>query len=97
MDAYPLGTLDHNVPLLVASGLTSRSAQTELEESLRDSTAVLRSDMPPLDTQEAKILEDYFSQTDQRGKSWTSVSRDEPFRLRITSVGRVCCTFVLLG
>lgn len=89
MDGYPLGSLDHNVPLVIFSGLTSNSVEVELDATLRGEAALLRSDLPPLDSKEAEILEQYFGNVDSDGQSWTAVPRDEPYRLRIKSVGRV--------
>lgn len=97
MDGYPLGSLDHNVPLVVFSGLTSRSAEVELEATLRDEAALLRSDQPPLDSKEAEILEQHFENVDGDGQSWTGVSREEPYRLRIKSVGRVSTSAVIVN
>lgn len=89
MDGYPLGSLDHNVPLIIASGLTSRSTEVELDEPLRHDGQLLRSDMPPLDTKEAQLLEEYFGDINEKGKSWLGVSREELYRLRIKTVSRV--------
>ncbi len=69
MDGYPLGSLDHNVPLIVASGLTSRTPEVELDESLREDGNLLRSDLPPLDTKEAQLLEEFFRDVNEKGKS----------------------------
>ncbi|OAA70247.1 hypothetical protein ISF_02221 [Cordyceps fumosorosea ARSEF 2679] len=88
MDGYPLGSLDHNVPLLVFSGLTSTSSEVELDASLREEAVLLRSDLPPLDSKEAELLAQHFEDVDSEGQSWRGVSRDEPYRLRIKTVGR---------
>ncbi|OAQ97921.1 hypothetical protein LLEC1_01222 [Akanthomyces lecanii] len=88
MDGYPLGSLDHNVPLVVFSGLTSSSSEIELDATLREEAALLRSDLPPLDSKEAKLLEEHFGNVDNGGQSWTAVSREDPYRLRIKTVGR---------
>ncbi|KAJ6787902.1 hypothetical protein PWT90_01885 [Aphanocladium album] len=88
MDGYPLGSLDHNVPLVIFSGLTSRSSEIELDATLREDAALLRSDLPPLDSKEAELLKQHFEDVDNEGQSWTGVSREEPYRLRIKTVGR---------
>ncbi|KAM3512205.1 hypothetical protein MY11210_004123 [Beauveria gryllotalpidicola] len=88
MDGYPLGSLDHNVPLIIFSGLTSASPKIELDATLREDAALLRSDLPPLDSKEAELLEQHFGYVDSEGQSWTAVSREEPYRLRIKTVGR---------
>jgi hypothetical protein len=89
MDGYPLRSLDHNVPLIVASGLTSSSPEIELDESLRKDGTLLRSDLPPLDTKEAQLLEEFFGDVNEEGKSWVGVAREENYRLRIKTVSRV--------
>lgn len=87
MDGYPLGSLDHNVPLIVVSGLSSDPPVQSSKTNGRG--ILLRSDLPPLEGKEVNFLESYFAEVDERGASWTVVTREEPFRLRIKSVGRV--------
>ncbi|KAL6820417.1 Gryzun, putative trafficking through golgi domain-containing protein [Trichoderma sp. SZMC 28015] len=90
MDGYPLGSLDHNVPLIVVSGLSSDPP--DQPPKAKGQGVLLRSDLPPLEGKEANFLESYFEEVDERGKSWTVVTREEHFRLRVKTVGR---TFVL--
>ncbi|KAM0251505.1 hypothetical protein ACHAQJ_008126 [Trichoderma viride] len=90
MDGYPLGSLDHNVPLIVVSGLNSDPP--EQPPKVNGQGVVLRSDLPPLEGREANFLEAYFGEVDERGASWTVVTREEPYRVRIKTVGR---SFVL--
>ncbi|KAL7951862.1 Gryzun, putative trafficking through Golgi domain-containing protein [Trichoderma barbatum] len=90
MDGYPLGSLDHNVPLIVVSGL--RSDPPEQPPKANGRGVLLRSDLPPLEGQEATFLESYFEKVNERGKSWTVVTREEPYRVRVKTVGR---TYVL--
>lgn len=86
MDGYPLGSLDHNVPLIVVSGLSSDPPEPPKANSLG---VLLRSDLPPLEGKEASFLEAYFEEVDERGQSWTVVTREEPYRVRVKTVGRV--------
>ncbi|ATY58919.1 Trafficking particle complex subunit 11 [Cordyceps militaris] len=88
MDGYPLGSLDHNVPLLIFSGLTSTSSEIELDANRGGEVALLRSDLPPLNSKEAELLAQHFENVDNEGQSWRAVSREEPYRLRIKTVGR---------
>ncbi|PTB68916.1 hypothetical protein BBK36DRAFT_1166792 [Trichoderma citrinoviride] len=92
MDGYPLGSLDHNVPLLVVSGLSSGQDQAEQPPKAKGKAngegVLLRSDLPPLEGKEASFLEAYFERVNERGKSWTVVTREEPYRVRIKTVGR---------
>lgn len=89
MDGYPLGSLDHSVPFIVASGLSSESNESNIDPSLRDGNIILRSGLPPLNTREARFLTEHFAEVDENGKSWTTLAREETYRLRIQSVGRV--------
>ncbi|KAK6451075.1 hypothetical protein FP744_10007326 [Trichoderma asperellum] len=86
MDGYPLGSLDHNVPLIVVSGLNSDPPEQPPKANGRG--ILLRSDLPPLESREASFLQSYFEEVAERGTSWTAVTRDEPFRVRIKTVGR---------
>ncbi|KAG5984271.1 hypothetical protein E4U55_005429 [Claviceps digitariae] len=88
MDGYPKDSLDHNVPFLVASGLNDAEPHLDLEGELSSQGLLVKSDLPPLDTRESQLLEKYFEEIDLRGRSWTVVPRDEPYRLRIKTVGR---------
>jgi hypothetical protein len=87
MDGYPLGSLDHNVPLIVVSGLNSDPPEQPPKGNGQG--VVLRSDLPPLEGKEANFLESYFEEVDERGQLWTVVTREEPYRVRVKSVGRV--------
>ncbi|KAG6184540.1 hypothetical protein E4U27_000899 [Claviceps purpurea] len=88
MEGYPEGSLDHNVPFLVASGLNDAEPHLDLPGELRCQGLRVTSDLPPLDTREAQLLGNYFEEIDSRGHSWTVVPRNEPYRLRIKTVGR---------
>ncbi|GAB0134562.1 hypothetical protein EsDP_00002927 [Epichloe bromicola] len=92
MDGYPRDSLDHHVPFLVASGLNAAEPQLDLEGELSSQGLLVKSHLPPLDTRESQVLEKYFEEIDARGTSWAVVPREEPYRLRIKTVGR---SFVL--
>lgn len=89
MDGYPRDSLDHHVPFLVASGLNAAEPQLDLEGELSSQGLLVKSHLPPLDTRESQVLEKYFDEIDARGTSWAVVPREEPYRLRIKTVGRV--------
>ncbi|KAG6012493.1 hypothetical protein E4U43_007778 [Claviceps pusilla] len=88
MEGYAQGCLDHNVPFLVASGLNDAEPLLDLDGELSSQGLLVKSDLPPLDTKESQLLDEYFGEIDARGCSWTVVPRDEPYRLRIKTVGR---------
>lgn len=89
MDGYPAGSLDHNVPFLIAAGLNSKAAELPLDDELKGQEILLRSELPIVENKEAKVLEEYFDHINNKGLSWTAVSREEPFRWRIKTLGRV--------
>lgn len=89
MDGYPSGSLDHNVPFLVACGLTSADQESSLSGDLKDQGILLESELPPLDTDESKALAAHFEKVDEEGHSWAAVERDELYKFRVKSVGRV--------
>lgn len=89
MDGYPAGCLDHNVPFLVVSGLNDTTPQLPLDAELREQAILLRSDLPVLETKESQVLDSYFGEIDERGKSWAGVERSESYRFRIKTIGRV--------
>ena len=89
MDGYPDGSLDHNVPFIIAAGLNSKTNELPLDSDLKEQGILLRSELPPLKSKEIEVLEQYFEEIDSEGTSWSGVNRDEAYRFRIKSVGRV--------
>lgn len=89
MEGYPAGSLDHNVPFLVASGLNVAVNELPLDAELRDQGILLRSEIPPLESREGEVLERHFGDIDSNGRSWHGVEREEPYRFRVKTVGRV--------
>jgi hypothetical protein len=89
MDGYPTGSLDHNVPLLVAAGLNSETNELPLSAELKEQSILLRSEIPPVDGKNAEVLSQYFKDVDASAKSWSAFERNEPYRFRIRTTGRV--------
>lgn len=89
MDGYPAGSLDHNVPFLVAAGLNAEMNELPLNNELKDQGILLRSELPPLEGKEASVLAQYFKEVDAQGKSWSGVTKDDGHRFRIKTLGRV--------
>jgi trafficking protein particle complex subunit 11 len=89
MDGYPTGSLDHNVPLLVAAGLNSETNELPLSAELKEQSILLRSELPPIGGEEAEVLAEYFKDVDASAKSWSAFERNEPYRFRIRTTGRV--------
>ncbi|KAF5005871.1 hypothetical protein FDECE_7709 [Fusarium decemcellulare] len=88
MDGYPTGSLDHNVPFLVAAGLNSETNELPLSAELKDQGILLRSELPPIEGKEAEVLEQYMKDVDASAKSWSAFEREEPYRFRIRATGR---------
>ena len=89
MDGYPRGALEHNVPLIVASGLGGAITGELLDGSLKEQGVQIHSQLPPLDGREADVLKDYFDEVASRGSSWTAIAKEEAYRFRVKTVGRV--------
>ncbi|CAG7554933.1 unnamed protein product [Fusarium equiseti] len=88
MDGYPTGSLDHNVPLLVASGLNSDTNELPLSAELKEQSILLRSEIPPIDGKNAEALSQYFKDVDASAKSWSAFERSEQYRFRVRTTGR---------
>ncbi|KAK0385413.1 hypothetical protein NLU13_7889 [Sarocladium strictum] len=88
MNGYPEGSLEHNVPFIVASGLNATANELPLPEQLRDNAILIKSELPPLESKEADVLEAYFEEVDKKSYSWKGVAKDEPYRFRIRTIGR---------
>ena len=86
MDEYPLGSLDHNVPFLVASGLSSSSAHEHKNE---EGGSILQSGMPCLEGENADVLHAYLQSIDATQPPWNGRDKKAPYRYRVASIGRV--------
>ena len=86
MDGYPPGSLDHNVPFLVASGLSSSPSPAEPKG---EDGVTLKSDMPCLEGVNADVLHAYLQGIDATRPPWTQRDPKAPYRYRVASVGRV--------
>lgn len=93
MDGYPPGSLDHNVPFLVASGLNTNDEDAKQDSSSVDQGVLLRSGIPPLESRETQVVKDHLDDVDANGRSWKGTDRNTPYRFRVKTVGRVCYLF----
>ncbi|KAK3303299.1 Gryzun, putative trafficking through golgi-domain-containing protein [Chaetomium strumarium] len=65
MDEYPAGSLDHNVPLLLTLGTRTGSGyDAGLGASLKEQAVLIRSDLAPLDSDQAHALLRYIRDRD---------------------------------
>lgn len=90
MDAFPSASLDHNVPFLLVTGFSSPPPELPFNAEWQENDGTLfRSEQPPLDTREAKLLRSYLGEVDEEGSSWAGIDRDDLYKFRIKTAGRV--------
>ncbi|KAI1380321.1 Gryzun, putative trafficking through golgi-domain-containing protein [Hypoxylon crocopeplum] len=89
MDGYPLGSLDHNVPFLVVSGLsTAPTKSIPTDPSLREQSILVRSELPPIDSREAKIILRFIQERDATNLPWNSQDSSRRYKFKIRTIGR---------
>ncbi|SPO04890.1 uncharacterized protein DNG_07575 [Cephalotrichum gorgonifer] len=89
MDGYPRGSLDHNVPFLVASGLSSAFVDEVPGDSKdQDHGVALKSELSCLTGESAEVLEKYLQSIDATQPPWIQRDKKTPYRYRVVSVGR---------
>jgi hypothetical protein len=90
MDDYPAGSSDHNLPLLVVSGLTSGPTQPLLTDpDLKESSVLIRSKLPPVDIPEAKAILRYIQEADATALPWNGQDVSIKYKFKIRAIGRV--------
>ncbi|KAK0707487.1 Gryzun, putative trafficking through golgi-domain-containing protein [Lasiosphaeris hirsuta] len=86
MDEYPAGSLDQSIPLLLTLGVSASSAPhgTELSAALKEQAVLVRSDLEPLDTEDALALLRYIQKRDasQLPCNGHDIGRRYRFRVR---------------
>ncbi|KAI1805311.1 Gryzun, putative trafficking through golgi-domain-containing protein [Daldinia bambusicola] len=89
MDDFPAGSLDHNVPFLVVSGLSNSSAKVSPPDpSLREQGVLVRSEIPPIESREAKIILRCIQEKDAINLPWNSRDPSRKYKFKISTVGR---------
>ena len=90
MDEYPPGSLDHNVPLLVVSGLTTAPTKPLVTDpELKEQGILIRSEVSPLDTPEADIILRYIQERDASDLPWNPRGTSRKYRFKVKTIGRV--------
>lgn len=80
MDEYPPLSLDHNVPLLTILGAPAEFVdEPTLDFDLKEEAILLRSEPPPVETEQASPLIQYIKHSDAARK----------YRFRVRTAGRV--------
>ena len=94
MDEYPPGSLDHNVPLLVVSGLTTDPTKPLVTDpELKEQGILIRSEVSPLDTPEADIILRYIQERDASTLPWNPRGTSRKYRFKVKTIGRVCSKY----
>ncbi|KAI1387421.1 Gryzun, putative trafficking through golgi-domain-containing protein [Hypoxylon trugodes] len=89
MDGYPAGSLDHNVPFLVVSGLGTASTKHTLEDpGLREQGILVRSELPSIESREAKIILRCIQEKDATSLPWNSRDTSRRYKFKIETIGR---------
>lgn len=85
MDGYDPAYVAHNAPYLVVSGLGVHVK----EAPRKDGGARITSDIPPLETEDAKTLLRHFKDSDASNLAWNSKEHSGRNKFRVKTVGRV--------
>ncbi|KAF2971026.1 hypothetical protein GQX73_g2591 [Xylaria multiplex] len=89
MEAYPPGSLDHNVPFLVVSGLGTNTAKPLLADpELRERGILVRSELSAVDTREAKIILRLIQEADATSLPWEPRDNPKRYKFKINTIGR---------
>jgi hypothetical protein len=90
MDEYPSGSLGHNLPLLVVSGLTTAPTKPLLTDpDLKDQSILIRSEIPPVDSREAKAILRHIQEADGSSAPWHAPDASVKYRFKVKTIGRV--------
>ncbi|KAI1827267.1 Gryzun, putative trafficking through golgi-domain-containing protein [Xylaria intraflava] len=89
MDGYPLGSLDHNVPFLAISGLSASPTKPLLADpELRERGVLVRSELPPVDSREARVILRFIQDADSTNLPWHLRDNPKRYRFKIKVIGR---------
>ncbi|KAH8666677.1 Gryzun, putative trafficking through golgi-domain-containing protein [Xylariales sp. PMI_506] len=89
MDEYPTGSLDHNVPLLVVSGLTNIPPKPLLTDpAFKEESVAIRSELSPVDGREAKAILHHIQASDATDLPWNTGDAERKHRFKVRAVGR---------
>ncbi|KAK8069724.1 trafficking protein particle complex subunit 12 [Apiospora phragmitis] len=89
MDDYPAGSLDHNAPLLVVSGLGTGATKPLLADpDLKERGTLIRSELPLIDGREAKAILHCIQEADATSWPWNPTETTKKYRFKIKTIGR---------
>ncbi|KAI1129354.1 Gryzun, putative trafficking through golgi-domain-containing protein [Nemania abortiva] len=89
MDEYPPGSLDLNVPFLIVSGLgTSPTKPLLTDPELRERGILVRSELSPADTREARTILRFIQEADAASLPWKPRDNPKRYKFKIKTIGR---------
>ncbi|KAK9424248.1 putative Gryzun, putative trafficking through golgi-domain-containing protein [Seiridium unicorne] len=89
MDDYPVGSLDHNLPLLVVSGLSTGPTKALLTDPvLKEQSVLIRSELPPVDTREGRTILQYIQESDATELPWNGQDTSRKYKFKVKAIGR---------
>ncbi|KAI8635670.1 Gryzun, putative trafficking through golgi-domain-containing protein [Xylariaceae sp. FL1651] len=89
MDGYPSGSLSHNVPFLVVSGLSASPNKPLLTDpDLRERGILVRSELPPVDSREARAILRFIQEADVSSLPWNSRDNAKRYKFKVKTIGR---------
>lgn len=90
MDEYPAGSLDHSVPFLLALGTSATATyDSGLNAALKEQAILVRSELPPLDTDQAHALLRYIQSRDAANLPCNARDAPTKHRFRVKTAERV--------
>ncbi|KAI0864475.1 Gryzun, putative trafficking through golgi-domain-containing protein [Xylaria cubensis] len=89
MDGYPRGSLDYNIPYLIVSGLgTNPTKIPPTDPELRERGILVRSELPSIDTREARAILRFIQEADASSLPWKSRDGAKRHKFKIRAIGR---------
>lgn len=94
MDAYPLDYVEHNLPLILLSGLASTDSQlpASIASVSLNNGITIGSEIPSLTGERAELLSQEFLSVDGSDAPWNGTpkrSKGGPIGFKLRAVGRV--------
>jgi len=99
MDDYPPGSLDHSVPFLLTLGTcTDTPYDAKLSHALKEQAILIRSELPALDSDQARALMRYMQDRDASNSPCNArneTTRKYRFHIKSAERVRICPTWTL--
>lgn len=90
MDEYPSCSLDYCIPLAVIFGLPSKLTQaTDLDAEYKEGAILIRSELPPVEEDQATPFLQHLKAADASGLSWNGRDTGCKHKFRFRTTGSV--------